>query len=78
VFNAVMRYGGFWSGAIVSGLIFGAVHADKYAFLPLAAGGVILAYVYYRSGNAFTSMITHGLFNAVTVLALVFAPKLTQ
>ena len=78
LFNAVMRYAGFWPGAIVSGIIFGAVHGDKFAFVPLAVGGMILAYVYYRSGNAFTSMITHGIFNAVTVIALEFAPKLAQ
>jgi uncharacterized protein len=78
LFNAGMRYGGFWSGAILSGLLFGAVHGDKFAFLPLALGGVLLCWLYYRTGNAFTSMISHGLFNAVTLLAIVFAPKLAQ
>jgi membrane protease YdiL (CAAX protease family) len=78
LFNAVMRYGGFWTGAIVSGLCFGAVHGDAFAFLPLALGGVLLCYVYYRSGNAFASMISHGLFNAVTLIALLFAPPLAH
>ena len=78
LFNAAMRYGGFWIGAIVSGICFGAVHGDAYAFLPLALGGMVLCYVYYRSGNAFSSMISHGLFNAVTLVAIVFFPKLAQ
>ena len=78
VFNLGMRYGGFWTGAVASGLCFGLAHWDKYAFLPLALGGMLLCYVYYRSGNAFASMISHGIFNAVTLLAIVFAPKLAQ
>lgn len=78
LFNAAMRYGGFWSGAIVSGICFGAVHGDVFAFAPLALGGMLLCYVYYRSGNAFASMISHGLFNAVTIAALVFAPQVAR
>lgn len=78
LFNAVMRYGGFWTGALVSGLCFGAVHGDRFAFVPLALGGVLLCYVYYRSGNAFASMISHGLFNAATLVALLFTPQLTH
>ena len=78
IFNAGLRYGGLWVGAIVSGTLFGAVHGDVYAFLPLALGGVLLCWLYYRSGCAFTSMISHGLFNTVTLLAIVFAPKLAS
>lgn len=78
VFNAGLRWAGFWPGAIVSGLCFGAAHTDVFVLVPLALGGIILCYVYYRTGNAFASMITHGLFNAVTVFALIFAPQLAQ
>jgi uncharacterized protein len=78
IFNIGLRWGGFWLGAIVSGLCFGAAHTDPYVLVPLALGGMILCYVYYRTGNAFASMVTHGLFNALTVFALIFAPKLAQ
>ena len=78
IFNVGLRWGGFWLGAIVSGLCFGAAHTDPYVLVPLALGGIILCAVYYRTGNAFASMITHGIFNAVTVFAIVFAPQLAQ
>ncbi len=78
VFNVGLRYGGFWTGAVISGLCFGAAHGDFMVLVPLALGGMILSYVYYRTGNAFSSMITHGLFNAVTVFALIFAPQLAK
>lgn len=76
IFNVGQRYGGPWIGALVSGVCFGAAHMDIVVFLPLALGGMILSFVYYRSGNAFSSMISHGLFNAITVLMLIFAPHL--
>ncbi|HTZ55731.1 MAG TPA: CPBP family intramembrane glutamic endopeptidase [Candidatus Acidoferrum sp.] len=78
LFNATRRYWGFWAGAIVSGACFGLAHGDPIAALPLALGGVVLAFVYYRTNNAFASMITHGLFNSYTILALILAPQLAK
>jgi uncharacterized protein len=75
-FNIGLRFGGFWLGAIVSGLLFGIAHGDLYAAIPLALGGMILCGVYYRSENAWASMISHSCFNAVSILAIVFFPKL--
>jgi membrane protease YdiL (CAAX protease family) len=77
-FNLGLRYGGFWTGALLSGLLFGAAHLDLYVLVPLMLGGMILSYVYYRSQNAFASMITHGLFNAATVVAIIFFPQLAK
>ncbi|MGB6984774.1 MAG: type II CAAX endopeptidase family protein [Candidatus Aquilonibacter sp.] len=78
LFNATRRYWGFWAGAIVSGLCFGAAHGDPIAAFPLALGGIVLAFVYYRTNNALASMITHGLFNSYTILALIVAPQLAK
>ena len=78
LFNATRRYWGFWVGASISGLCFGAAHGDPIAALPLALGGMVLAFVYYRTRNAFASMITHGLFNSYTILALILAPQLAK
>ena len=77
-FNIGLRYRGFWFGAILSGLLFGLAHGDLIAALPLAFGGVVLCTVYYRTQNAFASMITHGLFNSLTVIALLFFPDLAK
>ncbi|MGH7737480.1 MAG: lysostaphin resistance A-like protein [Candidatus Tyrphobacter sp.] len=76
LFNLGLRYGRFWGGAIFSGILFGAAHADAYAFVPLALGGIVLCGVYYTSRNAFASMITHGLFNLLSTALIYFAPKL--
>lgn len=86
IFNAARKYWGFWVGAIVSGLLFGAAHFQPgispaqtvILALPLALGGVVLCTVYARTGNAYASMVTHGLFNAVTMSVLFFAPQLAK
>jgi membrane protease YdiL (CAAX protease family) len=76
-FNLGLRYGGFWTGAIVSGVLFGIAHGDLFAALPLALGGIVLCAVYYRTRNAFASMISHALFNGLSIVALLVAPKIT-
>ena len=78
LFNIGLRYGGFWLGAAVSAILFGLAHGDIYVLVPLALGGLVLCFVYYRTRNAYASMITHGLFNSFTVAALLFAPNLAK
>jgi membrane protease YdiL (CAAX protease family) len=70
LFNALLRYMPVWVAAVVSGLLFGASHASWSALLPLAASGVVLAYVYVRSGSLTASMLTHALFNLMNVVLL--------
>jgi membrane protease YdiL (CAAX protease family) len=67
LFNALLRYAPVWVAAIVSGLLFGASHGSTSALFPLAASGVVLAYVYQRSGSLTASMLTHALFNLINV-----------
>jgi membrane protease YdiL (CAAX protease family) len=74
-FNLGLRYGGFWAGAVLSGVLFGMAHGDLYAAVPLALGGIILCYVYYRTRNAWASVITHGTFNSLSLVAILFAPS---
>jgi hypothetical protein len=82
VFNFALRRWSFWTAAIVSGVLFGFAHTDQFALaglattIPLAIGGIVLCRVYFTSGNAMSSMITHGLFNAVSVVGLFLAPNI--
>jgi uncharacterized protein len=77
-FNLGLRYGGFWAGAVLSGVLFGIAHGDIFAAVPLALGGIVLCGVYYRTRNAYAPMISHALFNALSIVALLVAPQLTQ
>ncbi len=76
LFNAFLRYVPAWVAILLSALIFGCAHwqpGNAGAIAPLAAGGIVLAAVYYRTGSLIASMITHAIFNSFTVvLVLVF------
>ncbi len=77
-FNLGLRYGGFWCGAIVSGVMFGIAHGDLFAALPLAAAGIVLCGVYYWSRNAYASMMSHACFNAFSTALLFLGPHLVK
>jgi len=73
VFNAILRYVPVSGAVVASAVIFGAVHwqpGNAGAIFPLIASGIVLALVYYRTVSLPASMITHGLFNAFTVVAV--------
>jgi membrane protease YdiL (CAAX protease family) len=70
LFNALLRYMPMWFAAVISGAIFGLSHGSVSAALPLAGAGIVLAYVYHRTGSLTASMITHSLFNLVNVALL--------
>jgi hypothetical protein len=70
LFNALLRYAPAWVAAGVSGLLFGLSHGSLSAFLPLAGSGVVLAYVYYRTGSLTASMLTHATFNLINIVLL--------
>jgi uncharacterized protein len=77
-FNIGLRYGGFWGGAVLSAVLFGIAHGDLYAAFPLGLGAVVLCAVYYRTRNAFASMISHALFNSFSIVALLVVPNVTH
>jgi membrane protease YdiL (CAAX protease family) len=69
-FNFFLRYSGFTLAALTSGLLFGLLHGDPFFAVPLAFGGYVLAYVYYRTGSYWAGVITHGAFNGISVVAV--------
>jgi uncharacterized protein len=71
LFNAIRRYTSTTVGAILSGLLFGFVHGtDVTVAVPLSCGGIVLAWIYMRSGCYWSNVITHACFNAVSVIAV--------
>ena len=72
--NAFRRYVPAPVAVLLSGALFGLAHGDPRsaaAVLPLAAGGLVLGAVYYRSGSLVSSMIAHGTFNLISVIGVI-------
>ncbi|MCK4964736.1 MAG: CPBP family intramembrane metalloprotease, partial [Dehalococcoidia bacterium] len=63
------RYGYGW-GAVFSALIFAMAHLmQPGAFLPIFLLGLLLAWLYMKTGSIWACIITHSVYNS---LALVF------
>ncbi len=75
--NSLVRRMGRWGGAVLAavltGLLFGAVHfePDAVAIIPLLAGlGVMFCLVYERTGSLFSVIALHALINATAYLTV--------
>ena len=73
IFNALRRYMPVWFAIVLSASVFGLSHlqpGNGGVIVPLAVGGAVLAWVYYRTGSLVASMVTHALFNLVPVVLI--------
>jgi membrane protease YdiL (CAAX protease family) len=55
-------------GIIISSIIFSAIHASYFGFLPRVALGVVLGLIYYLTSNLWLAILMHFLNNAVVVV----------
>lgn len=63
------QLGPVW-GAILAGLVFGAVHGDVWRAIPLAVGGAILCYFYEKTDSILVPALAHGLWNGLMSLVV--------
>lgn len=57
-------------GILITSILFSAIHASYYGFLPRLALGIVIGYVFYYSKNLWLSSLTHFLYNAFGVTQL--------
>jgi hypothetical protein len=76
--RALVRLFGRWGGwvgptlaIVVSGLLFGAIHAELLQFAGLALFGVLLGAVSYRTGRLGMNIVAHAAFNLLALTAVV-------
>lgn len=75
VFRALANGVGVWLGAIISGVLFGAVHIDSLGserllqVVPLGLLGIFFAVLYFWSGTLFAPIALHATNNALAVAA---------
>lgn len=75
VFPGIARAWGPAAGIIVSGVLFGSAHLlgnpTLYkSMIEFSAIGMVFAFVYWRSGSIFSSMLAHFSFNVIGVVAI--------
>jgi len=72
LYPAVRHYLGPAGGAVVAGLVFGLVHWDIWRAIPLAIGGIVLCYIYEKTGSILVSAVAHGAWNGIMALIIYF------
>lgn len=55
---------------VIANILFGLIHIDLFAFLPLTAAGMFFTWAYERTGNIRVPIVCHALLNANTLLLL--------
>lgn len=70
LYGALRRPGTTWPALVVSAVVFAAGHLSAAGFLPYLLVGVLLAWLYERSGSLLVSAAAHGAFNAFNVAML--------
>jgi membrane protease YdiL (CAAX protease family) len=68
VFTALRNWRGVWPAAVITGLLFGAVHAGSAPpadLVPLAVLGFALCLLYYHTGSLYPCIAAHSLNNSL-------------
>ena len=71
LFGALASRLGILAGALITALLFGAVHGDLVLFPSLAALGLVAAFAYAGTGNLWVSVTLHALNNALGAAFLI-------
>ncbi|MDJ1181574.1 CPBP family intramembrane glutamic endopeptidase [Roseofilum casamattae] len=64
------RYVPLWAAILLSGLAFAIAHLSLSEVIPLMTLGIIMGFIYTRSGNLLAPILLHSLWNANTLLSL--------
>ena len=66
VFSGLMGQMGFARAAVASSLLFALVHIDPIVMVPVFAIGMLLAWLYHRTGSLLSSFTAHVIWNALS------------
>ena len=75
IFGGLRRYLNLPIAGLLSGGLFALAHGDLGLILPFAGVGLVLAYLYERSGTLWAPIGVHFVFNSVSFLLLLLVPE---
>jgi membrane protease YdiL (CAAX protease family) len=70
----IQRFGikKYWQAILLTGFLFSALHFQFEGFLPRFVLGLILGYIFYKTGNIWISVFLHFLFNGAQIVLAFF------
>lgn len=78
VFGSFIQTQGFWLSAIISSIVFAAIHFDFTHILLYTICGLIFAFLYYKTKRLLASIVAHVLLNSFVSIVNLNADKLQQ
>lgn len=72
ILESVRRKWGAWAGCGASALIFGLMHVQPPLIINAVAMGLILGYIYLRTGSIFAPIILHSINNLLAYIFIIF------
>lgn len=78
VFGSFIQTQGFWLSAIISSVVFAAIHFEFTHILLYAICGLVFAFLYYKTKRLLTSIVAHILLNSFVSFVNLNADKLQQ
>ena len=78
LFQALRRRVYLWPAIGLSGLAFALVHLEPLAMLIVFPLGMWFAWIFHRSGSLVVPLAAHATFNAITLGAMLAAPRLAE
>lgn len=75
IYPATAFFTNKWFAGITSALLFGVIHHNAFALIPLTIFGVLLVLLYERTKSVLPCIIAHLIFNLISVLSLHFLSK---
>ncbi|MEE9199165.1 MAG: CPBP family glutamic-type intramembrane protease [Dehalococcoidia bacterium] len=70
VFGGLANRFGFWWGAAASAAAFALAHIEPIKLFPLFVLGILLAWVYYKTGSLWSSVLAHLFNNTIALVVL--------
>ena len=75
IFGTLIQKYNFWISAIISGVVFAAIHNEFEHILLYSVCGLIFAYLYYKTKSILTSIIAHMMLNgSVSLIQWYYEP----
>jgi len=76
MYNAFKKYVGIFWAAVVTAVIFAGLHAHAVGFLPIMALGLLLVYLYEKTGTLVAPMTVHIMHNLGMVLMVLLIKQI--
>jgi len=77
VYGALRKKAGIFGGIMISAVFFACVHTNPASFLPILCLGILLAYLYEKTGSLIPSLTVHILHNSASLALLVFIKQIS-